>query len=87
MRKLIETIIGKKKDVRKVIVEKTIGDVDNIESITIEEFNFIKACVELSKLNDELLDQVGKQIEEMEDTIENMRKELRDLNKRLEKGE
>ena len=86
MKNLLKKFIGKNKEVRTTLVEKTIGDVDCIESATIEEFNFIKACVELSKLNEQLFEQVDKQITEMEETINRLNDEVKNLNKQLENG-
>lgn len=80
MKKLIEKIIGKRKEVRAKLVEKNMGDVDIFGSMTQEEFIFAQQCIELSKLNDELLDKVGTQIENMENRIKRMEELIEKIN-------
>lgn len=74
--KMIEQIINKRQETRKVFMKNVMGDMDNVEHMSDEEFKFMKSVLELERMTDDLLGTVGTEIEKLQIEVDKLNKEI-----------
>ena len=74
--KMIEKVITKRQETRKVLVKEAFGDMGTLENMSEEEFKFMKVVLELERMTDDLLGTVGAEITKLQNEVDRLNKEM-----------